>query len=58
MERIPGDVFDRSFDRRAVERNGAVEKVSKSGIWSVKGRTIPVGCLIVLNYQSEIVGDG
>ena len=51
------NLFDRSFDRRLVERNRAVKKVNKNCIWSVKGKTIPLRCSIKLNYQLEIVGD-
>ena len=54
-------LFHRSFDRRLVKRNRAVEKgienVIKNRIWSVKGKTIHVECSVMLNYHMEIVED-
>ena len=34
-----------------------VEKVNNNCIWSTKGKTTPLECLLMLNYQLETMGD-
>ena len=34
-----------------------IEKVDKNCVWSAKGETILLECLVMLDYQLEIVGD-